>query len=370
MSSKSVSSVCFSSDSLEQNSVDGSDLTDSIRYQDEDLSTTDEFGVKLSADTYYYLNNAIGGVKAQESERMELRELKLQILRQQEKIDALSTNLSECLDVIEVHEKEKAVMIDELDIAIVMPKEKQAKLRGWFPKGSNSKGGGSMQMLIDELGKIMADNSRLQTLLDVMRKSFQSHVKEGRQSKDEDTQTIKAMQQEIDFLKHQLSAPNKMLRGSLSISKTSLDSSYTNFSVGNQDDLQLRSSLHSIPELDRQPFGISGDNWTIEGEDIEASFQERRASRRGSIPPLVNVDKEIESLLRATPPTRSKSAVVDLRDYSETPRRKSVAARMVDTRLTQSLTEVPRKSSVPLLVDFDETRRLKAKAHRRGSWIW
>ena len=201
-------------------------------------------------------------------------------------------------------------------------------------------------------------------------------MKEGRQSKDEDTQTIKAMQQEIDFLKHQLSAPSKMLRGSLSTSKTSLDSSYTNFSElesyrpSNQDDLQLRSSLHSIPELDRQPFGISGDNWTIEGEDIEASFQERRASRRGSIPPLVNVDKEIESLLRATPPTRSKSAVVDLRDYPETPRRKSVAARMVDTRLTQSLTEVPRKSSVPLLVDFDETRRLKAKAHRRGSWIW
>ena len=148
MARTSVSSVYFSSDSLEQNSVDGSELTGSIRYQDEDLSTTDEFGVKLSADTYYYLNHHTNDeVKAHESERKELLELKLQILRQQEKIDALSSNLSECQDVIEVHEKEKAVLIDEL--AVVTQEKKKPTQSGWFPKGSNV--GGSMQMLIDEL---------------------------------------------------------------------------------------------------------------------------------------------------------------------------------------------------------------------------
>ena len=204
----------------------------------------------------------------------------------------------------------------------------------------------------------MADNDRLQTVIDVMRKSYQSHVKKSRQRASLDAQTIKSLQDEVHVLKQQSSVAKafKMMCLSEDSVKASLDSSCTDTDFS---DL-LQRSLHSIPE---QEFGVSGDDWTVEGGNIEASvyklLQERRSNCRGSIPQEIGLAR-----------SKSEDLLVGFGDYPEPLRKNSLtSARVADT--TQSLAEATRRETEdPLLVEFDERRRSKSKAQRWGSWKW
>ena len=67
-----------------------------------------------------------------------------------------------------------------------------------------SNANGSMQMLIDANGKLMQDNKRLEASVDGLRRSFQSYIKLARQSEYSDKEAIDRLQREVKTLQCQL----------------------------------------------------------------------------------------------------------------------------------------------------------------------
>ena len=225
-----------------------------------------------------------------------------------------------------------------------------------------------MQLLIDTNSKLMMDAARLQVMIDVTRKSFQSYIKDSRRG-------LKTLLR---------------LSSDESTAKTSLGSSFTD---ENQEDLPhdsylshdssehsiqdsiLRDSLHSIHEQEK--FGTSGDDWIIEGENIEANDDgviseraacERRAARERAvhINSMLNesvLSKELKNTFDKGA-ARCKSADL-LVEFGETESRRPKRS---DGRLCHSLTEgTARRKSENLLVDFGGTRRARSMAVA-GMW--
>lgn len=140
--------------------------------------------------------------------RQENLELKLQMVRQKQEIDLLSSRLRQCKVENEALHAENAVLVDKLVFSAQEPPNPELR---WSSKGrARSDSGGSMQLLIDKNAKLMTDNNRLQVTAGVVHKSFQNFIKDSQRSKDEDRQTMQALQQENEQLKECLSVSEKL----------------------------------------------------------------------------------------------------------------------------------------------------------------
>ena len=102
-----------------------------------------------------------------------------------------------------------------------------------------------MQMLIDINSKLMMDNARLQVMVDALRKSFQSYIKDSRRGSDKDKQTIHTLRRiSVSECTAQTSLASSFTVDNKNQEDTPLDSS-SRYSI--QDDI-LRNSLCSISE--------------------------------------------------------------------------------------------------------------------------
>eukprot|EP00579_Thalassiosira_antarctica_P031480 CAMPEP_0202032978 /NCGR_PEP_ID=MMETSP0905-20130828/65809_1 /ASSEMBLY_ACC=CAM_ASM_000554 /TAXON_ID=420261 /ORGANISM="Thalassiosira antarctica, Strain CCMP982" /LENGTH=388 /DNA_ID=CAMNT_0048596861 /DNA_START=68 /DNA_END=1234 /DNA_ORIENTATION=- len=378
--------ICFSLlDDLNREDDARSELT--VPSYGDDLSQEDDFGIKLAADPYYY--NALDLSHHSRAENQEQLDLKLQIVRQQEKLDKLSSNLSQCevenealkaenavrqqekLDKLssnlsqcevenEALKAENAILVDELALTT---QEQSTTRRGWFSKGANGNGG-SMQLLVDTNAKLMMDNARLQFVIDATRKSFQSYIKDSGIRRDKGKQTIGTLQQE-DKLQQWLSvSKNFTLSSSEHTAKTSLESSFTEIkpedlpidsSHHSSQDSMIRNSLHSIPEQEFK-FETSDDDCIIELEEIEATANgliSERAARRNSMPIMSKETKRTFSNGAAR--SKSLSLLVEFGEIRK-PRR-------TDRRHSLTVGIACRKSD-NLLVNFDESRRARGMDRR------
>jgi len=347
-------SVCSS---LIQENDDRSELTVTGPCYGDDLwSCYGDDLSQLAVDPYYYYYHTLDldGSHPSKTEKQELLDLKLQIARQQEKLDILSSKLSKCEVENEALKAEKAVLVDELALAHGATQEQPQLItrRRQFSKAGDS--GGSMQLLIDTNSKLVMDNARLHGMV------------------------------------VNVQAIETLLKLSLTdgTAKTSLESS---FSDENQEaltidssqhsfqDSMLTNSFHSIPEQELK-FGTSGDDWIIEGEDIEVNdndliseraARERRATHKRAA--RMNIMLKESRLIKETNNTFSEGAArcmsADLLvEFGETESRRP---RRTDGRLCHSLTEwnAERKSKI-LLVDFGETRRARSMASTSSSLKW
>eukprot|EP00579_Thalassiosira_antarctica_P032643 CAMPEP_0201994860 /NCGR_PEP_ID=MMETSP0905-20130828/2553_1 /ASSEMBLY_ACC=CAM_ASM_000554 /TAXON_ID=420261 /ORGANISM="Thalassiosira antarctica, Strain CCMP982" /LENGTH=357 /DNA_ID=CAMNT_0048549905 /DNA_START=46 /DNA_END=1119 /DNA_ORIENTATION=+ len=342
------SSVCFQ---INQENDDRSELTVTWPCYGDDLSQEDEFGVKLAADPYLvqvgvklaanpYHYHTLDRSHSFKTENQELLDLKLRIVRQQEKLDLLSSKLSQCEVENKAIKAEKAVLVDELAHAHGATQEQPITRRGWFSKAEDNVG--SMQLLIDANSKLMIDNARLQVMVDVQ--AIETSLK---------------------------------LALSECTSKTSLESS---FSDRNQEDLTIGSSQHSIQDIiltnsrhsipeQELKFGNSGDDWIMEGEDIEAndndvtskrSVLERRASRKRAARMNSMLNESILSKENTFTKGAARCKSADLLvEFGGTESRRP---RRTDGRLCHSLAEgTAQTKSENLLVDFGETQRARSR---------
>mmetsp|Transcript_5310 Transcript_5310/g.9742 ORF Transcript_5310/g.9742 Transcript_5310/m.9742 type:complete len:411 (-) Transcript_5310:116-1348(-) len=269
-------SICVSLDDANQED-DGSELTGPC-FDSEDLSHND-LGGELTADPYYYPK--LGGSQLGSSihDKGQLA-MKMQVARQQEKIDILLAKLSQYDVENKALKAEKAVLIDKLALFSHQDQEEPIARRGsWFSKASNSNGG-SMQLLVDTNAKLMKENARKQVMVDVIQRSFQTFIKDSVKRSDKDELTIKALREENKNLLKRLSISENNLALSTSerSGKTCTESSI-NTPGRNPKDLDLdlsrhstqdsfqRSSLASIPEQDFD-LGTSGDEW-IDGSSSD-----------------------------------------------------------------------------------------------------
>lgn len=151
------------------------------------------------------------------SQEKELLELKLQILKQQEKITSLASRLDERERENETLEQEKAVLVEELALANNNTNEaaestpqrrgrgrsrttrRQSSLTKEDNGSSNAAAAHNehdMKRLIEANAKLVTENSSLKVIANVMRKSF-------RKSSDKDKQDIKSLKDEVQLLRRQ-----------------------------------------------------------------------------------------------------------------------------------------------------------------------
>jgi hypothetical protein len=478
------SSVCFSLDEIDQADGDHSELTGSSYYGDYDdidnnlLSGADRN--ERATDQRCYLHELDQPLFHANEQDRELIKLKLQIARQQEHVDIIASKLSKCEVENEVLQSEKATLVDELARETHELPPTAPRGGGWlFSKSSSANNLGSMQMLVDNNAKLMMENARVQVLVDIMRKSFQTYIKDSRRTSERDQQTIKALQQENELLQQQqqqqlyssrklpsandLTAKASSLESSFSDMKalqqennllllrklkrsesdraagtgksiSSSSESSTNLNAANNDNWKpvimekvdmstlgkprsridrrfsesentaltslessfasktqssspipqdaIRNSLHSIPEQYFNQLGISGDDWIIEGEEIETAAAEgnknntaalfrdqNKEGRRNSMP--LNPCEGLNSAF-------SSGAVDLLVSFSgDTEETTGAGERRPSRDLTrqhsQSLTDtLSSRKPDELLVDFGETerRRSRSLARRWTSVKW
>eukprot|EP00581_Thalassiosira_minuscula_P027955 CAMPEP_0183754016 /NCGR_PEP_ID=MMETSP0739-20130205/3304_1 /TAXON_ID=385413 /ORGANISM="Thalassiosira miniscula, Strain CCMP1093" /LENGTH=363 /DNA_ID=CAMNT_0025990607 /DNA_START=97 /DNA_END=1188 /DNA_ORIENTATION=+ len=305
-----------------------------------------------------------------EQEQLDLR---MHIIRQQERLDEVSAELSVCKAENEALKAENEVLINKAaKVNSAAHDQATAKRGGWFSKAGEH--GGSMQMLIDANSKLMTDNARLQVMVDAVRRAFQSHINDSQQPSDKDKQFSE-----------------KLLR--LSMSERTACSSPDIIQEELLLDSSSRHSLNSIPEKEfeystsENDFGTSGDDWIIEGEDIETNnsdstweqaaqerkaFREIRAARTNSLlrglieedeESALNNSEEISTKTLVDPPERTKK-----RQFASgsPPRCSSTNCLLVEfgenriqRERSQSLNEgiAANRHSENLLVDFGERRR-------------
>lgn len=347
-----------------------------------DFSQGDDYGPKQAAD-HCYCRTLSDGIHPSQTGKQELLDLKLQIVRQQKKLNTLSSKLSQYKIENEALKVEKEILVDELANAHGATHEQPITTRrGWFSRAGDN--GGSMQMLIDINSKLMMDNARLQVMVDALRKSFQSYIKDSRRGSDKDKQTIHTLRRlSVSECTAKTSLASSFTVDNENQEDTPLDST-SQHSI--QDDI-LKNSLRSIPEKELsvpsllanvlvncfEQFGTSGDDWIIEGEDIEAiknaarAAREKRAermrtSRRNSMPtePTMSDVTDNTPFVIGAARSRCKSAEL-LVEFEETRMQKP---RRTDERLYNSLNDGSARS---LLVNFGETPRPRGIARTWSS---
>ena len=122
-------------------------------------SQADNYGIKLSADPYFYYT--LDGRHPPKTEEQELIESKMQIARQQEKIDILSSKLSQCEVENEALKIERRVFVDELALGCKHQLSTQKRRH-------STESNGSMHFLIDSNAKLVMENELLLLLCSLM----------------------------------------------------------------------------------------------------------------------------------------------------------------------------------------------------------
>jgi len=245
-------------------------------------------------------------------EKRELRELK-------EKLDILSSRLIQYEAENEVLQAEKAVLVNEAALSTISSynNEQQQRQssssqpttrRSWFSTkagvgdmNNSNNNGGSMQLLVDTNARLMLDNARLEVMVDAIRKSFESHVKDSRRNSAEEKATIKSLLRLSMSERARETYPleNSFVTDSKApaveedcppptpnnnINNNNNDASKVDEEASiHREEIILRKSLDSIPEKNKLLFGTLGDDWNIEGEDKDndddaMAREERNAS--------------------------------------------------------------------------------------------
>lgn len=346
-SSAFPSFIQFSIEDRHQETDDRSELTGSC-YSD-DLSREDEFGIKCAADPYYY-HTLCHDSHSFLPEKQELLKLQLQISRQQEKIDILSSKLSECETENEVLKAENKALLDALPLAAQEETTKRAELPLLEANGNNDNAG-PLKMLVDLNANLTTENARLQAIVGITRKSFKSHINESRLYSNKCKQTIKDLQRGNGELPQQRGPPCacKLFKRSLSshTAETSLRSSFT------------QSIMEDWP-LDLSLQGDSEES--AEGDEIEAANNSRivakRATRRKTMDCILSEETKQAFFV-------NESAEDETEDVRANETRRPTRA-MVRRHSVQECTD--NRKVDDLLVDFGETRRPRSAAKRWSSF--
>lgn len=377
------SSVCFTlTQEDDDNDNDGSELTE-------------------DNDNHYHKHPTT----SRRIEKRELRELK-------EKLDILSSRLIQCETENEVLQAEKAVLVDEMALSQQQRQQSSSSQptmrRSWFSTkagvGDMNINGGSMQLLVDTNARLMLDNAKLEVMVDAIRKSFESYIKDSRRNSAENKAKIKSLlrlsmserTRETCPLGNSFvtdtkapaveedchppaPAPNNNNNND-DASKVDDDASI------HQEERILRKSLDSIPEVDKLLFGTSGDDWIIEGEDLDdddaMAREERKASRkskccRGSA--LMQSVLIMDDENNETSTSDFVPAAVAVADQQQKCDGIVPTAPSKDTNTTAIIEEsalisegstirTTRRNSLDLLVEFGETERDTSRigGERRG----
>eukprot|EP00579_Thalassiosira_antarctica_P007423 CAMPEP_0201886386 /NCGR_PEP_ID=MMETSP0902-20130614/21923_1 /ASSEMBLY_ACC=CAM_ASM_000551 /TAXON_ID=420261 /ORGANISM="Thalassiosira antarctica, Strain CCMP982" /LENGTH=356 /DNA_ID=CAMNT_0048415947 /DNA_START=56 /DNA_END=1127 /DNA_ORIENTATION=- len=275
MNNRPPSFICFvSPDNLLQCNDDHSELTEPIFGNG--ISQTNDSGVNLD-----YGHGLDRKIPSNIENHQEINILKLQIAKQQEKLNNLSSKLRQCQDENEALKKEKAVLVDAL------VDENQPGVDGGKP----------MQFLVNANTKLIADNARLQVVLDVMRKSFKKHIESIRKSDEKVRPASTILQRENELLRQQLLEMSGTERDTILSKCTAttipLDGSYCTWSNKEEVLLPLDSSQRSSPSMTGVnsllsftaqdiKFELSGNGWIAKAsEDIEDK-EEKNNNRAGS----------------------------------------------------------------------------------------
>lgn len=325
--------------------LDQSELTCSLR-DDEFLPQAEDFGIKLAADPYFYYT--LDARHPAKTDRQELIELKLQIARQQEKLDALSLKLSQAEVENEALVAEKTALVEELASRgedQSAPTDIKIFTKGLGDEDSDS----AVRELMDANARLVTENARLQVVVGVMRKSFKHYIKDSRDNIHElESLHIDTSQRQQGRSTH---VRKKSSDGNRTTATTSSGScsAWVTESLGGSDrsyfsdllqeqhlfmDASHRSALSRRTTRSSNFYSIPEEDWTIRGVDIEAkddgaataetrsasTRSTRRATRRQTVPGLSSdAESIISSRTNATSPHRTKADEL-LVDFGETRR--------------------------------------------------
>ena len=239
------STVCFSYD---QERDDHSELTvdNAIVHQKESTR-----GIKLGADPYFYhsLDRSRHPLPGN-SHQQELYEMKLKIAIQEEKLDMLSSKLSQCQVENELLQSENATLVNEL------------------ASSSSS-----------------SPANHLQVINSVMRKSFKKYITDSRRRENKDKEIIKNLRCNIEVLHHhhhhqqqqqqqQKYNSKPPLRKSVGSGTGTATTSLETGLSGYYDN--INTSLRSIPTINSSTIPEEEhDEWIIEGVDIVEAENEK-----------------------------------------------------------------------------------------------
>ena len=371
MNNRPPSFICFvSPDNILQCNDDHSELTEPIFGNG--ISQTNDSGVNLD-----YGHGLDRKIPSNIENHQEITNLKLQIAKQQETLNNLSSKLRQCQDENEALKKEKAVSVDAL------VNEKQPGIDGGKP----------MQFIVNANTKLIADNARLQVTLDVMRKSFKKHIDGIRKSGDKVRPASTILQRENELLRKQLldMSERETIVSKCTAKTSPLDGSYRTWTNQEEVLLPLDSSQRSSPSMTGVNslysftaqdinFEPSGNGWIAKAsedtEDKEDKNNNRVCSKRSdpsdSVPMVSegyemngivsgganhpdsnsNMDKEINEKV-------SKGAVPRRMGVGETRRQ---PRNTTASRLFRNINEGT--SSRELIVDFGERRKTISTARR------
>ena len=130
-----------------------------------------------------------------------IAELKLQLVKQQQEIYMLESQLNQYQVKNELLVAENQVFVDGLSQVAIQEQTSKfmSRTKGWFSRG---KEGGSMQLLLDTNSTLMKDNAELQVTLDTVRKSFKAHVQDSMRNREMDKKCIEKLREEIASLRY------------------------------------------------------------------------------------------------------------------------------------------------------------------------
>ena len=160
--------------------------------------------LKLSSNPNYFstsLKTLLHPAESTTDDHDELLQMKVEIVRQQEKIDDLSSKLQKCELEKEALLAERAALLDE----IVRSARGQMKveLTQEVTLGSGTEDS-SMQLLIDANAKLMAENVRLQVVSGITRRSLKKQMEDTRLTTNMTSERLKSLERENKLLKKQL----------------------------------------------------------------------------------------------------------------------------------------------------------------------
>ncbi|KAL7528759.1 hypothetical protein ACHAWF_002688, partial [Thalassiosira exigua] len=293
-------------------------------------SGADDFGIKLAADPYFYYT--LDNRHPPKNKEEEIVELKLQIAKQQKKLDALASQLGQCQEECEVLKAENAELVDKMAASHKHKKNDEGRpeeRRRPIARRSSCCHAGPehARTLQDENAALADDNNRLRVVAEVMRKSFKSYIKESRRKSLVDKDSIQDL--------------NALLR------QTRKDKN----SVGSSEERTAETALETVEVqttlLEVDHSHQSQMTWTIGGGvDIEGAFHETKGLRHSISMSRLQVE----------------------------PREKECRRRNVDSTCHAVMTKdapLPSKKEPAgeLLVDFSQSREARdhSKLYRRWS---
>eukprot|EP00581_Thalassiosira_minuscula_P010649 CAMPEP_0183725410 /NCGR_PEP_ID=MMETSP0737-20130205/20554_1 /TAXON_ID=385413 /ORGANISM="Thalassiosira miniscula, Strain CCMP1093" /LENGTH=327 /DNA_ID=CAMNT_0025956391 /DNA_START=114 /DNA_END=1094 /DNA_ORIENTATION=+ len=298
-------------------------------------------GEELGSDPYYYCLVAQSSIQ-------EKTELQMQLVRQKEMLDKMSSTLSQYQAENEVLKAEKASLFEEL----ASSHQKKLSTNETCISSHNL---ALLQMHPDTNAKLVQDYSRLKVIISVMRSSFHSYIKDSRRRKAKDQQTIKDLQQEVKLLQKQQMTPEKSIK---STPKTSFESSFSGKHQDNSPEYSAREDARNTLNSTETTVETSSNDWTIQGEDNEVadkcSNNKRAANRESTESSWMN--KSENECVRSVNHSEGTDFIANF--YVKTARRPQETKREPVGTIKEI---VQNKSDGLLLVDFDETRR---------AWSW